>query len=108
MSSTKEYLSYVLEQLSGLDGISYRSMMGEYIIYYNEKIIAYVCDDRLLAKITPSALADMPNARFEKPYDGAKDMLLVEDIDDSEFLRKLFNDMYDELPLSKKKSNSSK
>lgn len=107
MSTTKEYLSYVLEQLGGLDGITYRSMMGEYIIYYKEKIIAYICDDRLLAKITPSALADIPNARFEKPYDGAKDMLLVEDIDDREFLCKLFDDMYDELPLPKKKNKSS-
>lgn len=107
MSSTKEYLEYVLEQLSGLDGIECRSMMGEYILYYKGKIAAYVCDDRLLVKPVQSAIANMPGARMEKPYDGAtKDMLLVEDIDDSEFLCKLFDDMYDELPFPQKKKKS--
>lgn len=107
MSTTKEYLEYVLEQLSGLDGVECRSMMGEYILYYKGKITAYVCDNRLLVKPVQSAIADMPCARMEKPYEGAtKDMLLVEDIDDAEFLCKLFNDMYDELPLPKKKKKS--
>ncbi len=103
MATRKEYLNYILEQLSELDGITHRMMMGEYIIYYREKIAAYVCDDRLLVKPVPSAVKMLPSANLEPPYDGAKEMLLVDDIDDREFLTKLFTAMYDELPEPKKK-----
>lgn len=103
MSTTKEYLSYITEQLSGLDGISYRQMMGEYIIYYNEKIAAYLCDNRFLAKPVPSAVKMLPDAVYEPPYEGAKDMLLVDNTDDSEFLKSLLIAMYDELPSPKPK-----
>lgn len=96
-------MNYILEQLSELDGITHRMMMGEYIIYYREKIAAYVCDDRLLVKPVPSAVKMLPSANLEPPYDGAKEMLLVDDIDDREFLTKLFTAMYDELPEPKKK-----
>ena len=78
-------------------------MMGEYIIYQNGKIAAYLCDDRLLVKPVPSAAAMLPDALREPPYDGAKDMILVEQIDDKQFLTELFAAMYDELPLPKKK-----
>lgn len=103
MATNKEYLHFILDQLSNLDGITHKMMMGEYIIYYREKIAAYVCDDRLLVKPVSSAIKMMPDAKFEPPYDGAKDMLLVDDIDNKEFLTELFEAMYDELPTPKKR-----
>ncbi len=103
MATNKEFLSYVLEQLSEVQNITYRQMMGENIIYQNGKIAAYLCDDRLLVKPVPSAAAMLPDALREPPYDGAKDMILVEQIDDKQFLTELFAAMYDELPLPKKK-----
>lgn len=103
MASTKGYLEFVLEQLAELEEITYRSMMGEYIIYYRGKIAAYICDDRLLVKPVNSAVARMPTAPLEAPYEGAKEMLLVEDIDNREFLVELFHAMYEELPVPKKK-----
>ena len=103
MATTKEYLEFILEQLSALDGITHRMMMGEYIIYHNGKIAAYICDDRLLVKPVPSAVKLMPGAKYEPPYEGAKDMLLVENIEDREFLCGLFEAMYEELPVPKKK-----
>ena len=103
MASSKKYLDYILEQLSDLDDISYRSMMGEYIIYYRGKIVGGIYDDRLLVKKTRSALEHMPAANYDFPYDGAKKMLLVDEVDSKEFLTKLFEAMYDELPLPKPK-----
>ena len=103
MASSKEYLEFILEQLSELDDVTYRAMMGEYILYYRGKIIGGIYDDRLLVKPVKSAVALMPDATFELPYEGAKEMLLVDDIDNRDFLAKLFNAMYDELPLPKKK-----
>lgn len=103
MASSKEYLNFILEQLSELDGITYRSMMGEYIIYYRGKIAAYICDDRFLVKPVEASKELMPNAAMEPPYEGAKDMLLVSNVDDKEFLTKLFDAMYEELPMPKKK-----
>lgn len=103
MASSKEYLEFILEQLSELDDVTYRAMMGEYILYYRGKIIGGIYDDRLLVKPVKSAAALMPDATFELPYEGAKEMLLVDDVDNRDFLAKLFNAMYDELPLPKKK-----
>ena len=103
MASSKEYLEYILEQLSDLDDITYRAMMGEYIIYFRGKIIGGIYDDRFLVKPTESAKSLMPEADMELPYEGAKEMLLVDNIDNREFLRKLLEAMYDELPVPKKK-----
>ena len=103
MASSKEYLDFILEQLSELDDVSYRMMMGEYILYYRGKIIGGIYDDRFLVKPTKSAEAMMPNAEMELPYDGAKEMLLVDDVDNKEFLRELLEAMYSELPAPKKK-----
>ena len=103
MASRKEYLNFIIEQLSELQEISYRAMMGEYIIYYRGKIIGGIYDDRLLVKPTKSAIAIMQNPTYELPYEGAKEMLLVDDVDNREFLTDLFNPMYDELPAPKKK-----
>lgn len=102
MASSKEYLYFILEQLSELDGITYRAMMGEYIIYYRGKIVGGIYDDRLLVKPVKSVISLMPNATYELPYEGAKEMLLVDNVDSKEFLTKLFDAMYDELPAPKK------
>mgnify|MGYP004508033769 FL=1 len=103
MASSKEYLQFILEQLSDLEEINYRAMMGEYILYYRGKIIGGIYDDRLLVKPVKSAISYMPAAVYELPYDGAKEMLSVEDVDSKEFLSGLFNAMYDELPAPKPK-----
>ncbi|MBR5756503.1 MAG: TfoX/Sxy family protein [Firmicutes bacterium] len=103
MASSKEYLEFILEQLSGLDGISWRAMMGEYIIYYKGKIIGGIYDDRFLVKPTKSAKEMMPNAAKELPYEGAKEMLLVDDVENKGFLKELLEAAYDELPAPKKK-----
>ena len=105
MASSKEYLTFILEQLSDLEGISYRAMMGEYIIYYREKIVGGIYDDRLLVKPVKSAVSLMPNAIYELPYDGAKEMLLVNNVDNKDFLTRLFVAMYDELSAQKKKKS---
>lgn len=103
MATRKEYLDFILDQLSELDEITSRSMMGEYIIYYRGKIAAYVCDDRLLVKPVEVSKRLMPNAPMEPPYEGAKEMLLVENVDDRGFLTTLFDAMYDQLPEPKTK-----
>ena len=103
MASSKGYLDFILEQLSDLDDISYRAMMGEYIIYYRGKVVGGIYDDRFLVKPTKSAVSMMPDAGMELPYEGAKEMLLVEDVENRKFLRKLLESMYDELPAPKKK-----
>lgn len=103
MASSKEYLDFILEQLSGSEEITYRAMMGEYIIYYKGKIVGGIYDDRFLVKPVKSAVSLMPDAVYELPYEGAKEMLLVGNVDSREFLSELFNAMYDELPAPKKK-----
>ena len=99
MASSKEFLRLILEQLSDSDDISYRPMMGEYIIYYRGKIVGGIYDDRLLVKKTKSAQVLMPAAVCDFPYEGAKEMLLVDEIDNKEFLTKLFDSIYKELSL---------
>jgi len=103
MASSKEYLDFILEQLSALDDVSYRAMMGEYVIYYRGKIVGGIYDDRFLVKPTKSATTMMPNAEMELPYEGAKEMLLVDDVDNKEFLTELLEAMYYELPAPKKR-----
>jgi TfoX/Sxy family transcriptional regulator of competence genes len=101
MASHKEYLDFILEQLSGLDHVTYRAMMGEFIIYYRGKIIGGIYDDRFLVKPTKAAIARMPNADREIPYEGAKEMLLVDNVDSREFLTELLEAMVEELPAPK-------
>ena len=103
MASSKEYLDFILEQLSDLEDVSYRAMMGEYIIYYRGKVVGGVYDDRFLVKPVKAAVSIMSAAVMELPYEGAKGMLLVDDVEDKEFLRKLLEAMYEELPAPKKK-----
>ena len=108
MASSERYLQFILEQLSGLEDITYRAMMGEYILYYRGKIFGGIYDDRLLVKSVKSAVSYMPTAPYELPYEGAKEMLLVEEVDDKEFLTGLLRAMYDDLPVpkSKRKNNT--
>lgn len=108
MASSKEYLNFILEQLSELEDIHYRAMMGEYILYYKGKIIGGIYDDRLLVKPVESAIAYMPNAEYELPYEGAKEMLLVDDVDSKEYLAGLFDAIFDELPTPKNKAQKKK
>ena len=103
MSSSKEYLDFILEQLSELKNVTYRVMMGEYILYYGGKIVGGIYDDRLLVKPVKSAIQYMPSAVYELPYEGAKEMLLVEEVDNKDFLTGLFNAVYEELPATKNK-----
>ena len=102
VASSKAYLDFVLDQLSALDDITYRAMMGEYILYYRGKIIGGIYDDRFLVKPVSAAVALTPNGVYEKPYEGAKEMLLVDNVDDKRFLTSLLTAMYDELPTPKK------
>ncbi|MBQ6633264.1 MAG: TfoX/Sxy family protein [Ruminococcus sp.] len=102
MASSKEYLDFILEQLSPLDDITFRKMMGEYIIYYRGRIIGGIYDDRFLVKPVKPALAMMPDAEKQLPYEGAKEMLLVSNVDDREFMCSLLDAMFPELPAPKK------
>lgn len=106
MPSSKEYLDYVLDQLSLVDGITFRTMMGEYIIYCRGKIVGGIYDDRLLVKPVKSALEKLPDAPLEIPYDGAKKMILIEEIDDREFMAELIESIFEELPPPKKSRKS--
>ncbi|MCR5610176.1 MAG: TfoX/Sxy family protein [Lachnospiraceae bacterium] len=103
MSSSKDYLNFILQQLSELKNITHRAMMGEYIIYYRGKIVGGIYDNRFLVKPVKSAVNMMPEASIELPYEGAKGMLLVDNVENKEFLRKLLEAMYEELPEPKKK-----
>ncbi len=103
MASDREYLDFILEQLSGLEGITWRAMMGEYIIYCRGKVVGGIYDNRFLVKPTASARAMMPDAEPELPYEGAKEMLPVDNLENREFLATLIQAMYDELPAPKRK-----
>ena len=103
MASSKDYLEYILDQLSDLEDISYRAMMGEYIIYYRGKIVGGIYDDRFLVKPTKSAMALMPDAEMELPYESAKEMLLVNEVENRDFLKEVFEAIYPEIPAPKKK-----
>ena len=103
MASSREYLDFILEQLSEVEGITWRAMMGEYIIYYKDKVAGGIYDNRFLVKPTKAAVSLMPEAEMKVPYDGAKEMLLVEDVENREFLKELFDAMYEELPAVKRK-----
>ena len=103
MASDREYLDFILEQLSGLDRVTWKPMMGEYILYWRGKIIGGIYDNRFLVKPVGAAAARMPDAPRELPYEGAKEMLLVDNVENREFLERLVTAMYDELPALKRK-----
>ena len=107
MPSSKEYLLFVLDQLSYLSDITYRLMMGEYVLYYKGKIFGGIYDDRFLVKVTTASLEIIKDPIFEVPYDGAKELILLEEIDNKEFIKELIERMYDELPLVKKRLPNS-
>ncbi len=100
MASSADYLSFIMDQLSDAD-VSFRAMMGEYIIYCKGKVIGGIFDDRFLVKPTETALAMMPDAPMQLPYEGAKPMILVDDVENRQFLRQLVEAISDELPAKK-------
>ncbi len=102
MASSSGYLAFILDRLAGLEGISYRKMMGEYILRLRGRIVGGIYDDRLLVKIVPASVNLMPDAPRELPYEGAREMLLVENVDDGTFLKELFSAVAEELPPPKK------
>ena len=102
MASSKEYLDFIMDQLSDLEDVKVRAMMGEYIIYFRGKIVGGIYDDRFLVKPVPAAVELMPEAQKELPYEGAREMLLVDNVDNREFMCNLLQAMYDELPAAKK------
>ena len=106
MASSKNYLEFVLEQLSGLDDVTYRSMMGEYILYYRGKVIGGIYDNRLLLKHVKVVMDQLGQTRLERPYEGAKEMILLEDLEDKSFIAKLIKDMYEVLPTPKVKKKT--
>ncbi len=103
MASSKEYVNYIMEQLSSLEGVRCRAMMGEYVLYYKDRIAGGIYDNRLLVKPVQAALDYMPDAAWELPYEGAKKMLLAGNVDDRVWLTGLFEAIYDQLPEPKKK-----
>ena len=108
MTSTKGYLEFILEQLSGLEDIEYRPMMGEYLLYCRGKLFGGIYDDRLLLKPVSSVRKCMPEARMEVPYEGAKELVLAEDVDNREFLCQLIEAMWEELPVPKRKKTNNR
>ena len=106
MPSSKDYLDFVLDQLSDLSGITHRQMMGEYIIYYNGKVVGGIYDDRFLVKNCPAARKLMPEAELELPYEGASPMLMCDNPEDRDFLCELFNALYADLPEPKKRAKN--
>ena len=104
MATSKEYMEFLMDQLSDLPNIFYRRMMGEYLIYYKDKVAAYVCDERFLIRPVPTAIKLLPNAEYDSMTDGGRKKLLrVDDIENREFLKELFESIYDELPVPKPK-----
>ena len=97
MASSREYRDFIDDQLAETQDVSWRAMMGEFILYYRNKVVGGIYDDRLLVKPTKSALAMMPDARLELPYEGAKEMLLVDNVDDPAFLKELLEKVYSDL-----------
>jgi len=106
MASSKEYLDFILDQLSELDEMSYRPMMGEYILYYRGKIIGGIYDNRLLLKPVKVVMEQLGQTRLEHPYEGAKEMILIEDLEDKSFLARLIRDMYEVLSAPKVKKKA--
>ena len=106
MASSKECLTFILDQLSELEEMSYRPMMGEYILYYRGKIIGGIYDNRLLLKPLKAIMGQLGQTRLERPYEGAKEMILIEDLEDKLFLARLIKDMYEVLPAPKVKKKA--
>ena len=102
MPSSEEYREYVLELLSGLEEVSYRKMMGEYVLYYRSKVVGGIYDDRFPLKVTPASERLLPEVQRATPYEGAKEMLLVE-IEDRDALCDVGSAMWEELPAPKKR-----
>lgn len=105
MATKREYYEFIMEQLSEIQDVSSRAMMGEYIIYYRNKVVGGIYDDNFLIKPVAAAKRLMPDAPLKLPYEGAKPMLMVDNVDNRDFLKTLFEEIYDELPSPKPKKS---
>ena len=103
MSSTEQYLDFVLDLLGELEDVAHRKMMGEYVLYYRGKVIGGIYDDRFLLKVTPASSRLLPEAPRAIPYEGAKEMLLVE-VEDRDVLRDVVDAMWVEVPAPTKRN----
>ena len=103
MSSTDQYLEFVLDLLGELDDVAHHKMMGEYVLYYRSKVVGGIYDDRFLLKVTPASERLLPEAPRAIPYEGAKEMLLVE-VEDRDALRDVVDAMWEEVPTPKKRN----
>lgn len=103
MATDKGYVEYVMDMLGHFDGVSTRAMMGEYVLYFRDKVIGGIYNNRVLLKRVPAIDRMIPNVKLEIPYSGAKEMVLLEDIENRTFTKELFESMYDELPINKKR-----
>lgn len=92
---------YVVETLTPLGAIRTRAMMGEYVLYYKDKIVGGIYDDRVLVKNVPAAAEILPEAPLEIPYDGAKPMLMVADLENTALMQRLMDVLFDVLPAPK-------
>lgn len=106
MPTSKEYMDFILSQCP--EGATCRAMMGEYVVYFQGKVVGGVYDERLLVKPVPGAVEMTKNPRMEIPYPGAKELLAVDEVDDKDFLAALFPVLYDQLPAPKPKKPKKK
>lgn len=109
MATTKEFHDYVVDSLQRIGNISTKRMMGEYCIYYRDKLIGDICDNTLFLKSTESVLRLMPDAERAYPYEGSKTLMsVVEDVENTELMKVVLNAMYEELPEPKKREKKTK
>ncbi|MDE6585638.1 MAG: competence protein TfoX [Clostridia bacterium] len=107
MATSKDYLDYLLERLGNNPDVRIRPMMGEYLLYFRDKLVADICDNRLLIKPVSAVKELVPETEMQPPYDGAKPHIYIEDIDDGEFVLKLFETAYANLPAPKPKKKKA-
>lgn len=107
MATSKEFHDYVLENLRRAGVVSTRKMMGEYLVYFGDRLAGNICDNRLLLKQTEASLRLLPDAEKEYPYKGSKTlMLLVEDFENEGLMRQIIEEMYFQLPEPSQKKHS--
>lgn len=104
MATSREFHDYIVENLRSVGEVSTRKMMGEYLVYYQNKLVGNICDNCLFLKPAESVLRLMPDADRAYPYKGSKTlMVVVEDVENIELMTEVLNEMYEELPEPKKR-----
>lgn len=104
MATSKEFHDYTVKTLQKIGDVTTRKMMGEYLVYYQGKLVGDICDNCLFLKPTESVLRLLPDAERGYPYEGSKTlMVMVENVEDEKLMTAVLNGMYQELPEPKKK-----